>query len=428
MKSDNINTISPAQRWMLLRALRYRNYRLFFGGQAVSLIGTWMQLIATGWLVYRMTHSAFLLGVVTFAGQIPSFFVIPFGGLVADRWNRRRMLVITQILSMVQAFVLTILYYTGWINIGWIIVLTVLLGLVNAFDIPIRYSFVLEMVEKKEDLGNAIALNASIFNGARLIGPSIAGLLVASMGEGVCFLVNAVSYIAVIAALLAMRITVVDKKSANGHVLEGLKEGFKYVTGFAPIRAILLLLCLICLLPYQVLLPVFAEKILMGTARTYGFLMGGTGLGALAGALFLASRPSTGGLGKIMVGGGVIYGAGLIILAFLHHLHIALLLTVVIGFGMMIVLAASNTILQTISDDDKRGRVMSFYTMSFMGTSTVGSLLGGLLAQAINISNTYLICGLLSVAGSAIFAAKLTALVKLSRESVETSSDERRSL
>lgn len=404
---------------LMVRALYYRNYRLFFMGQSVSVIGTWMQSTALGWLVVNLNpkNPGFWVGVVAFAGQLPAFFVTPFGGLVADRWNRRRMLILTQSLAMAQASLLAILFFTNQLNVGWIVGLTVFIGLVNAFDIPIRHSFVLEMVERKEDLGNAIALNSSVFNGARLVGPALAGLLIETWrNEGGCFLLNAVSYIAVVAAFVAMRIDKRAERKFDGHVLDGLKEGFRYVRGFAPIRAILLLLCLVCLIPFTVLLPVFVKTVLRAGPQVYGSMLGASGLGALAGAIFLASRPSARGLGKVIAAGAAIFGVGLILISFVQVRGLSLALAVVIGFGMMITMASSNTVLQTIADDDKRGRVMSFYTMSFMGTAPLGSLLGGFMADRIGISLTYLIFGISSILGAAVFAAKLPSLVRIARD------------
>ncbi len=400
---------------LLLRALKYKNYRLFFGGQAISLVGTWMQSTAMGWLVYRLTGSELLLGLVAFAGQVPAFFATPLGGLVADRWDRRRMLILTQSLCMAQACALTILYFMGCLSIPWILALTVFVGLVNAFDIPIRHSFVLEMIEKREDLGNAIALNSSLFNGARLLGPALAGLLIQTRGEGICFLINALSFIAVVLAFWAMKTNSKRPKGFNGHVLEGLKEGFKYVAGNPPIRSILLILCLICFIPFTVLLPVFAKRVLQGGPHTYGFLLGASGLGALMGAIFLASRSDARGLVKIIALGGIIFGLGLVATSFVNNPLISLLLAVLIGFGMMVTMASSNTVLQTISDDDKRGRVMSFYTMTFMGTAPLGSLAGGWLAKSMGVPKTFLICGIACLVGSIIFAGKVPVLEKMVR-------------
>ncbi len=353
----------------IFRTLRYRNYRLFFGGQLISLIGTWMQQIAMTWLVYRLTNSAFLLGVVGFASQMPTFLLSPFAGVFADRMNRHRIIIVTQTLAMIQAAVLAILTLTGNIAVWHIIMLSVFLGLVNAFDIPTRQTFVLEMIENKEDLGNAIALNSSMFNGARLIGPAIAGMLLAVIGEGMCFLLNAISFVAVIVALLAMKLSPQQRTSHSHGVIKGLQEGFSYAFGFAPIKYILMLVALISAMgmPYTVLMPIFAKDILGGGPHTLGFLMGATGVGALTGALYLASRRTVVGLGRWIAIAAGIFGLGLIGFSFARVLSLSMSLLFVVGFGMMTQMASCNTILQTIAEDDKRGRVMSFYTMAFMG-------------------------------------------------------------
>jgi len=405
----------------LLRALKYRNYRLFFSGQAISLIGTWMQSTAMGWLVLRLTDSPWWVGAVAFAGQLPAFFVTPFGGLVADRWDRRRTLIVTQTLCMLQAFVLTLLLFTHSLNLGWIIGLTVFMGLVNAFDIPLRHAFVLDMVENREDLGNAIALNSSIFNAARLVGPSLAGFMIAHWkSEGICFFLNALSYLAVVAAFLAMRIKPSREVKFDGNVWEGLTEGFRYVYHCPPIRSVLLIVCLVCFIPFTVLLPVFAKNVLQGGAQMYGSLLAASGLGAFAGALYLASRRSHVGLGKLISVGSVVFGLGMVIISFAHVSIVSLVLSVLIGFGMMITMAASNTVLQTVADDDKRGRVMSFYTMSFMGTAPLGSLLGGYMAGAIGISVSYLIFGVCVIAGACVFALKVPLLTAQIRAASRT--------
>ncbi|MCX5799964.1 MAG: MFS transporter [Candidatus Eisenbacteria bacterium] len=401
---------------LVFRALRYRNYRLFFGGQGISLIGTWMQRIALSWLVYRLTNSALLLGVVGFAGQIPTFLLAPVAGVLADRWNCRRILVITQVLAMVQAFVLAVLVLTNAITVWEIVVLSIFLGLVNAFDMPARQTFVVEMVDrKKEDLGNAIALNSSLFNGARLVGPSVAGILIAVVGEGVCFLLNGLSYIAVIGSLLAMRVTPRKTEAKNTHVLRGLKDGFSYAFGFDPIRSIILLLALVSLMgmPYQILMPVFARQILHGGSNIFGFLVAASGAGALTGAFYLASRRQILRLGRTIPVAAGIFGVGLIGFSLSHFLWLSLALMLVTGFGMMVMMAASNTTLQTIVDDDKRGRVMSLYTMAFMGTVPFGSLWAGSMADKIGAPKTLLVSGLCCICGGLLFARKLPVLKAL---------------
>jgi len=398
---------------LVFRTLRYRNYRLFFGGQLISVIGTWMQTVAVTWLVYRLTNSVFLLGIVGFAGQLPAFIFSPFAGVIADKMNKHRIVIITQTLSMIQAIILAVLTMSGIIAVWHIIVLSVFLGAINAFDMPTRQSFLLEMIENKEDIGNAIAINSSMFNSARLLGPSIAGIVIAAIGEGLCFLLNALSYVAVILALLAMKLPARPKstKSETG-VLEGFTEGFRYISGFLPIRNILLLLALVSLLgmPYAVLMPVFARDILHGGPNTLGFLMGATGVGALSGALILASRKSVVGLVKWIPAAAVVFGLGLIGFSYSRTMLLSLALLVVTGFGMMVQMASSNTILQTVVDDDKRGRVMSFYTVSFVGMVPFGSLMAGSVATVIGAPYTVLLSGVLCILGGALFANQLPAL------------------
>lgn len=397
---------------MIFRALRYRNYRLYFFGQGISLIGTWLTRVATGWLVYRLTDSAFLLGIVGFAGQIPIFLLSPLAGVLVDRWDRHRLLLATQALSMLQSFMLAALALGGIIQVWQIILLSIFQGLVNAFDTPTRQAFVIQMVDKREDLANAIALNSSMFNSARLIGPSVAGLLIASVGEGACFLIDGISYIAVIASLLLMRIPKQVIESRAKKVLGGLKEGFGYAFGFAPIRSILLLLGLVSVLgfPYTVLLPVFARDVLKGGANILGFLTGAAGVGALTGAIYLASRKSVVGLGRIIALAGSLFGVALIAFSLSRATWLSLILMYLIGFSMMVQMASANTILQTIVDDDKRGRVMSFYSMAFMGMAPFGSLLAGAAASEFGAPYTVMIGGALCLVGPMVFASRLPAL------------------
>ena len=394
------------------RSLRYRNYKLFFSGQSISLIGTWMQRIALPWLVYHMTGSALLLGVVSFAGQIPTFLLSPIAGVYTDRWNKYRVLIFTQVFSMLQAFILAWLCLSGSIQIWQIIVLGTLLGCINAFDVPARQSFVIELVEKKEDLGNAIALNSLMFNGARLIGPSVAGIMLATTGEGVCFLINAISYLFVIASLLMMNVKKREVRKKITPVFKELQEGLNYTFGYPPIKHLIILLSIISLtgMSYTVLMPVFAKEILHGGSNTYGFMMGAAGFGALLGALFLASRESVIKLGRIVPFSSMLFGVGLIALSVSRVVSLSLILMVFIGLGMMMQTAASNTILQTITDDDKRGRVMSFYAMAIMGTAPFGSLIAGALAKVIGTPATVFAGGVASVIGALVFMKKLPRL------------------
>lgn len=397
------------------RALRYRNYRLFFGGQSISLIGTWLQQIAMSWLVYRITNSVLLLGVVGFSSQFPIFLCTPFAGVLSDRWNKRYMLIATQSLAMVQAFILSILVLTHTILVWHIIVLSIFLGIINGFDMPARQSFVVEMVEKREDLSNAIALNSAMFNGARFIGPSIGGILIALIGEGICFLLNGISYIAVIVALFLMKINLKLPKRENAKFLEGLQEGFYFTFGFLPVRSIILLVALISLtaLPYSVLMPVFARDILHGGAHTLGFLMASVGAGALTGAMYLASRKSVQGLVKIIPMAAIVFGANLIIFSFSRLIMLSVLVLFLGGMGIMVQLASSNTIIQTIIDDDKRGRVMSIYSMSFIGLAPFGSLLAGSLAKLVGVQATIAAGGFCCIAGALIFVKNLPNMWKL---------------
>src|SRR5207249_3498552 len=357
---------NASRRPTTLRSLKHRNFQLFFSGQLISLIGTWMQSIAQSWLVYRLTGSSHLLGSVGFASQLPVFLIAPLGGIVDDRHNRHRVVIATQAASMMLATILAALTLTGTVKIWHIFVLAALLGVVNAFDIPARQSFLVDMVGK-EDLMNAIALNSSMFNGARIIGPAIAGILVAKIGEGWCFFANAVSYIAVIIGLLLMRVQP-RAHSASGSPLTHIIEGFRFARQTAPIRALLLLLGLVSLvaMPYTVLMPVFADKILHGGARGLGILMGATGVGALVGALTLATRTSVHGLGRWMTFACTGFSVTLIAFALSRNFWLSAALLVPVGFCMMLQMSSSNTLIQAMVPDHLRGRVMSVYAMMFM--------------------------------------------------------------
>jgi len=368
-----------------------------------------MQQIAMSWLVYRVTGSALLLGVVGFASQIPTFVLAPVAGVLADRWSKHRVLVWTQTLSMLQAVVLTVLVLGNIVQVWHIVALSGFIGMVNAFDIPARQSFLIEMIDRREDLGNAIALNSSMMNGTRLIGPSIAGVLIAAVGEGICFLLNAVSYLAVIAALLAMRVKPKISKSGAKSIIHELCDGISYAYRFPPIKAILLLIALVSLagIPYTVLLPIFARDILHGGAHTFGFLMAAAGIGSFVSAILLASRKSILGLGRIIPFAAAVFGLAIAAFAVSRTLWLSLFLLFIAGLGMMAQIASSNTILQTLVDDDKRGRVMSLFTMSFMGMAPFGSLLAGALAGSIGVSNTLLIGGVACIVGALFFERKL---------------------
>jgi MFS family permease len=396
------------------RALRHRNFRLYFGGQSISLMGTWMTRLATSWLVYRLTGSAFLLGVVGFAGQIPTFLFAPFAGVWVDRLNRRNDLLVTQGLAMLQSFALAALALSHHINIHEIIWLSALQGTINAFDMLGRQAFLVEMVEAKQDLGNAIALNSSMVNMARLVGPSLAGVIIAISSEGYCFLIDGISYLAVIASLYAMRLHAAAIKRTTGSVLMQLKEGWTYVSGFAPIRTILLLFAAVSLLgwPFTVLMPVFAGTILHGGPHTLGFLTAAVGVGALVSAISLAVRKTVLGLGKMIPISTAAFGAGLILFGMSRTLWFSLLMMLSCGFGLMQQMAASNTIIQTIVEESKRGRVMSFYTVAFVGMAPFGSLLAGTLAHAIGAPRTLMISGACCILGGAWFASRLPGIRK----------------
>jgi MFS family permease len=359
-----------------------------------------------------MTNSAFLLGLIGFSSQICSFFFSPFAGVLSDRWNRHHILIATQSLSMVQAFILATLTLTGTIAVHHIILLSLFLGFVNGFDMPTRQAFVVELVEKREDLGNAIALNSFLFNGARLVGPSIAGILISILGEGLCFVLNGLSFLAVIIALLGMKMTPHQWEAKKTYVLQELKAGFNYAFSFLPIRTILLFLGWVSFvgMANATLMPVFAKDILHGNSKTYGFLMAAVGVGAVIGAIFLASRRSVLGLGRIIALASSIFGIGMISFSLSHALWLSLFLSLLTGFGMMVHMASSNTILQTMVDDDKRGRVMSLYTMAFMGMAPFGSLVGGSLAGRIGAPNTLIISGASCILGAFLFLKKLPAL------------------
>jgi len=400
--------VGPTGWRFALRALRHRNYRLFFGGQGISLIGTWMTRIATGWLVYRLTGSAILLGVVGFAGQVPTFLAAPFAGVWVDRWNRHRVLVATQTLAMLQSFGLAVLALTH-ITIPEIIGLSVFQGLINAFDMPARQTFLVDLVEQREDLGNAIALNSSLVNVARLLGPAIAGVIIALWGEGYCFLMDGFSYLAVIVSLLAMRRLPRRARPARAGMLTALREGWNYVSGFAPARALLLLLALVSLvgMPYSVLMPIFAGTVLHGGPHTFGFLMGAAGCGALVAAIRLAARKSVRGLTRLVPISAAMFGAGLVGFGLSRWLWLSLPLIFLAGMGMIQQMASTNTILQTVAGEQMRGRVMSYYTMAFVGMAPWGSLLAGTLASRIGAPHTLLLNGTCCLLGAAWFMTRL---------------------
>ena len=389
------------------RALRHRNYRLFYFGHGMSLIGTWMQRTATVWLVYRLTQSPEVLGNVDFSGQIAGVVLIPLAGVFLDRWNRYRVILWTQLLSMAQALALAALVFSDAIAVWHIVVLNILLGIINSFDMPARQAFVSQIIEDKADLPNAIALNSALFNGARIIGPSVAGLAIAIFGEGWCYLFNGLSYVAILGALLAIKLTRPQTSASDsGNILEGLKEGFAYTYKSLPIRMVLLLLVLVSLVgfPLLPLLPLFAGQVLQGGSDTLGWLMAAFGLGALMGTIFLASRKNVVGIGNVIAVTSIIFALGLIAFSLSTTVWISLGIAIIMGFGIIAQLASTNTIVQTLVDEDKRGRVMSLYVLSFGGVSPIGSLIAGHLAGLIGPTATFSIGGVLILVGVGIFA------------------------
>ena len=394
------------------RALRHRNFRLFFGGQTISLIGTWMTRVATSWLVYRLTGSALLLGTISFAGQIPTFLFAPFAGVWVDRLDRRKVLVWTQALSMVQSLALAGLTLSHHITIPLLLALAVMQGVVNAFDMPGRQSFMVQMVEDRRDLSNAIAINSSMVNMARLVGPSLAGMLIAVSSEGWCFLIDGISYIAVIVSLLMMRVSGAPARAQSTSMVEDLKVGWTYVSEFLPIRTILLLFAVVSLMgmPFVVLMPIFAAQVLHGGPHTLGFLMGAMGVGALISALALAARKSVLGLVRMIPMAATVFGLGLIGFGLSRVFWLSMVMVLIVGMGMMQGMAGSNTVIQTLVPEDKRGRVMSYYTMAFVGMAPFGSLLAGSVAHAIGAPWTVIGNGAAVLLGAGWFWLRLPAV------------------
>jgi len=402
----------PASISHAWRALRHRNFQLFYAGQSISVIGTWMTRLATSWLVYQMTHSALLLGVVSFSGQIVSFLLGPFAGVWVERWERRKMLVWTQFGGAVQSLGLAVLTLMHRITLWEVVALTAMQGVINAFDMPGRQSFLVQMVDDRADLGNAIALNSSMANGARLVGPAIAGLIVAKWGEGWCFLVDGVSYFAVIASLLMMRIWPLDAKRVKASMLVQMREGWDYVRGFVPVRTTLLLFAVVSLMGYSwsVLMPVFAGGVLHGGAHTLGWLNAAAGVGAVISAATLAVRRSARGLPLAVQVSVTILGVALICFGLSRVLWLSLLLMVFVGFGMLQTASASNTIIQSLVTEDKRARAMSYYTMAFFGMAPFGSLLAGVLAHLFGAPRTVMFTGACCVVGAVWYSTKLPAM------------------
>ncbi|MCA1564453.1 MAG: MFS transporter [Acidobacteria bacterium] len=400
-----------------LRSLGHKNYRLFYGGQLISLTGTWMQIVAQSWLVYRLTGSAATLGLVAFAGQMPGFLLAPLGGAAADTFSRHRILITTQALAMLLAFALAVLTLTGTVAVWHVYVLAALLGVVNAFDIPSRQAFVADLVGR-EDLVNAIALNSSMINGARLVGPAIAGLLVATIGEGWCFFVNGLSYIAVIAGLSRMRVARQVMAAERRSPIRRIVEGFSFVGRTGPIRALIILLGLVSLfgMPYTMLMPVFADRILHVGAGGLGMLLGAAGVGALGAALLLVARRGVRGMGRLVAFSSAGFGASLVLFSQLQDFRLAVVVLVVVGFSMIIQIASSNTLVQAMSPDALRGRVMAVYSMMFLGMAPLGALLAGWLAERVGAANTVALGGAGCILSALIFSLCLPALRREARK------------
>jgi MFS family permease len=392
-----------------LRALRHRNFQLFFAGQGISVIGTWMTRVATGWLVYRLTHSALLLGVASFAAYFISFVLGPFAGAWVERLDRRRLLLATQAVAALQSLALAALTLAHVITIGEIVALAALQGLVNAFDMPARQSFLVQLVDRRSDLGNAIAINSSMVSIARLTGPALAGVIIGATNEGWCFLIDGISYLAVIASLCLIDVNALPMPFARATLVEQMQEGWNYVRGFAPLRTILVLFALVSLMgyPYMVLMPVFAGQVLHGGPYTLGWLSCASGLGALISGFSLALRGSTAGLARMVQIATGVLGLALVLFGLSHSLWLSLLLLVFAGFGLIQVASAANTVIQSLVTDDKRARVMSYYTMAFFGAAPLGSLLAGLLAQQFGAPNAVIVTGVFCLAAAFWFSCEL---------------------
>ena len=413
MKLSNNNHISKAIQnnlRQMFRALKYKNYRLFVSGQSISLIGTWIQMVAMLWLVYSITNSALILGVVGFSGQIPMFVIAPFAGALADRVNKHKVLLITQSLALVQALILAGLVLFNLVTVWHLIILSVILGLINAVDMPVRQSFVIEMIENnKEDIGNAIALNSSMVNAARLVGPSIAGILIATVGEGWCFFLNSLSYVAVVVSLMKMKITPVVHSGEDKKILRDISEGFKYSFGFPPIKYLISQLAVIGLFGSMITLlaPVVAKEMLHGNASTFGFLMSAFGSGALIGAVYLLNKKTVLGLGRLIALAASLFGLSLILFSFSHIFVVSIIIMLFAGFSNMLIIASTNTLLQTLVEEDNRGRVMSLYTMAFRGMSPFGNLLAGSLAGFIGTEFALASGGVISLASGLLFLSRI---------------------
>lgn len=404
------------------RSLGSRNYRLFFAGQGVSLIGTWMQNVALNWLLFRITGSPFMLGAATFAGQIPIFILAPVSGVIGDRFDRRKILIAVQCASMIQAFILAGITLAGVVEAWHLIVLAFFLGIINAFELPIRQALVFDLLDDKRDLPNAIALNSSLFNGSRLIGPAVAGMIVAIAGEGICFLINAVSYLASISAFTAMEIRRTFREKKESRVLAEIKEGIRYAAGSSPVKELLILIALISFfgLTFPVLLPVFASEVLHGDSHTFGLLVSSAGAGAFTATLYLAARSSIRGLGRVVNIALYAISAGFVVFSFSTILYISMAALFVVGFTSIVVIASCNTILQTVVDESKRGRVMSLYVMAFTGTAPVGGLIAGSISEVAGAPVTLAACGICCLVIAFLFTMMLPGVMRSSRSLFST--------
>lgn len=395
-----------------LRAFSYRNYRLFFTGQLISVTGSWMQSVALSWLIYRLTNSPLMLGVVPFATMLPAFIVTPFAGLFADRFDKRKLIIAANSLAALQALALAGLSFAGMIQPWHIIALGTVLGIANGLEMTSRHSFVPEMVEKKQDLVNAISLNSALFNTARLVGPSVAGLVLAATGEGVCFLINALSYIAIIIAMAMIKVKEKNARGPGKGALQELSEGLKYAFLNGPMRSTIILMAFVSLAVNScfVLLPVVAKQTLSGGPQLFGLLMSCMGAGALSGAVYMAMRKDVKHLGVTMISGVLTMGVFITAASFTRAVLPACVCIFIAGAGMMLHMASSNTLLQTLAQDEKRGRIMSFYVMSFTGFGMAGNLLAGWLAKLTDVRSTFLVYGIDGLLAAAVFTLALPSI------------------
>lgn len=399
-------------KFPVFRAMQSRNYRLYFYGQTVSLIGTWMQRTAVSWVVYTLTHSGFMLGLSLFCTQFPSFLLSTAGGVVSDRYHRFRVLLITQVASGVQSLLLAALIFAAWYNVWAILSLGVVLGIINAFDVPARQAMVYDMVDDKENLANALALNSSMVNLARLVGPAVAGFILHKFGDGWCFALNTASFIAVIASLLRMKLPPYEKKIRTQNVFGDLKEGWQYLRNTPSIARVILMLAAMSLfvIPYSTILPIYAKDIFHGNAATFGVIDSFIGLGAISGALYLATRTKNteASRKKILRTNTIIFGVGLICFAYTTWFPLAMVFAVVAGFGMMAQTTMTNTIIQTTVAPEMRGRVISYFAMSYFGMMPVGSILIGTVSQYAGAPNTVFASGLIALVVVGVYWKFLT--------------------